>query len=147
MKTLSTVLREQGITRKAEILEFVRNAELLVAASKKKVDSTKADFYYSDTRSNFRFGNTNHYARDLLVASSYGKTAEDFGKQLQKLDAKILEIEKEKEEIRAKIKFMNDSGSEKFNEKEFRAFNVLKTIEQGGLNNFEKAKIIGKLIK
>jgi len=147
MKTLSTVLREQGITRKAEILDFVRNADLIVAANKKKVDSTNADFYYSDTRSNFRFGNSSHYAGDLLVASSYGKTAEDFGKQLQKLDAKILEIEKEKEEIKAKLQYMRSANAKEFSEKEWKAYKVLQTIKQGGMNDFEKAKLISELIK
>lgn len=147
MKTLSTVLREQGITRKAEILEFVRNATLLVAANKKKIDSTKAEFYYSDTRSNFRFGNTSYYAGDLLVASSYGKTAEDFGIQIQKLDAKIAGIEKEKEEIRAKLQYMRSSNAKEFSEKEWKAYKILQTIKQGGMNDFEKAKLISELIK
>jgi len=147
MKTLSTVLREQGITRKAEILEFVRNAQLITVANKKKVDSSKAEFYYSDTKSNFRFGSANHYASNLFVVSSYGKTLEDFGKQLQKLDAKIAEVEKEKEEIRAKIQYMRSAGAKEFNEKEFKAYKILQTIKQGGMNDFEKAKLISELIK
>ena len=150
MKTLSTVLREENITRKADILEFVKTSELIRATDKRKLDSSNVRFTYGDSKSSFRFDNsklTQVYASDILVVSGGGNTIEDFGKKLQMLDLKITGIEKEKELIKAKIQYMQQSRATKFNEKEFRAYGVLQTIKQGGLNDFEKAKLISELIK
>ena len=135
MKTLSTVLREEGITRKADILEFVQSAELIKASDKKKVISTEARFNYGDSKSCFKFGSQTIYAGDLLVVTGGGNTIEDLSKKLGTLDKKIEAIETEKGQIVAKIEFMRKSGADKFNEKEYRAYGVLQTIKQGGLSD------------
>jgi len=150
MKILSTVLREQGITRRPEILEFVRNAELIKLNGRDKIDSKNAEFTYSDTKSSFRMGKNNShlYASDILVVSGGEKSIEDFRKTINELDQKIFDIEKEKDKIKAKILFMKDSESESFNDKEYRAYEILKTIVQRNeLSDFEKLKIISELIK
>jgi predicted nucleic acid-binding Zn-ribbon protein len=106
------------------------------------------ELYYSDTTSNFKFdSNSSAYASEILVVSGGGKRLVDFAAKLHDLDQKIKAIEDQKKEIRTKMEYMKQSGSETFNEKEYKAYSILQTIKQGGMNDFEKAKLISELIK
>ena len=147
MKTLSTVLREEKITRRGDILEFIKNAELIGKNKKDKLDTEDVKFRYTDSNSSFSFGKYNLYASDILVVSTSGNSIDYFLKKLKKLDNQIIEIEKEKQDIKNKINFLKESGSEKYNDKEYRAYVVIKIIESGTLNDFDKAKVISELMK
>jgi len=147
MKILSTVLRENGITKRGEILEFVKGAELIKLKDRKKIDTTNPSFNYSDNNSCLRFGNQSEYQSDILVVSGGGTTMEDLVKKIEVFDKKIEALESEKRIVEKKIQYMQQSRAEKFNEKEYRAYQVLQTIKQGGLSDFDKAKLISELIK
>ena len=49
-------------------------------------------------------------------------------------------------ETEAKIEFLKETGSEVFNENEFKAFHTLTIIEQSNMSKIEKAKAIASLI-
>ena len=144
MKTLSTVLREQGLTKRAEILEFIKNSELIRKSDNKKIDSSGVKFSWSDSNSSFNFGESNIYASAILVIE--GSSIENFMEKLNRLDNRITEIEEEKQEIRNKINFLKEAGVEKYNENEYRAYKTIKIIEKTNLTDYEKAKIISELI-
>lgn len=59
----------------------------------------------------------------------------------------IKKTEGEIAEIQAKIDFVKETGFERFNENEFKAYQTLIIIEQGNLSRIEKAKAIAALIK
>ena len=70
MKILSTVLRENGITRRGEILDFIKDAELITLSSRKPIDSKQVQFYYGDSNSCFRIENgRTAYASEILVVN------------------------------------------------------------------------------
>lgn len=49
-------------------------------------------------------------------------------------------------ETQAKISFLQEIGSDTFDENEFKAFHTLTIIEQGNMSKIEKAKAIAALI-
>jgi len=146
MKTLSTVLREQNITRRADILEFVRNSELVKKQGGAKLDSSKAGFRWGDSQANFQIGNTSIYASEILVVHSGGTSVENFQKKIKDLDKQIEGIKKHKAEIQRKIDFLKESGAEKFVKNEYRAYQAIQTMNKENLTDFEKAKVISDLI-
>jgi hypothetical protein len=147
MKTLSTVLREENITKRADILEFIRNSELVKKNGGAKVNSEKASFTYSDSKALIDFRGSRVYASDLYVVTSGGTSIDTFNDKIKKLDERIKSIEEEKQVFKNKIKFLEESGAEKFVENEYRAYQAIQTINKEGLTDFEKAKVISKLIK
>jgi len=48
--------------------------------------------------------------------------------------------------LEAKIRFLEETGQESFNENEFKAFQVLTIIEKGELSKLEQAQAIAKLV-
>jgi len=147
MKPLSTVLREENITKRDEVIDFVRNAELIRKGNKSKLDSKDARFTYSDSTANFTFGSARLYAADILVVNTGENSLENFKEKIKKLDNEIKKINEEKQDIEKKINFLKESGSEKFNDNEYRAYIAIQTMDKENLSDFEKAKIIGDLIK
>lgn len=61
-------------------------------------------------------------------------------KELHRLDA-------EKEEIQNKIDWINETGSEEYDETQVKVWITLKTLENKKLTPLEKSKLIAKLIK
>ena len=147
MKTLSTVLREQKITRRADILEFIKNSELVRKDNNKKIDTEDVRFRWGDSNSNFKFGGQQIYASEILVVSDGVTSIENFIEKINKLDIQIKEIENKKQEIENKINFLKESGAEKYDENEYRSYVAIKTIEKELLTDYEKAQIISKLIR
>ena len=49
-------------------------------------------------------------------------------------------------ELQAKIKYMDEVGSDTFDENEFKAYQTLTIIEKGNLSKIEKAKAIAQLL-
>lgn len=76
----------------------------------------------------------------------------DGGKRTQLLDHikkaedKIKQTKAFIEETKNKIAFMDETGSDTFNENEFKAYQTLTIIEKGDLSKMEKAKAIAALI-
>ena len=65
---------------------------------------------------------------------------------IEDLKNKQSELQKELSLIDDKIKFMEESKTETFNENEFKIYQALKTLGKEGLTDFEKAKIINDII-
>ncbi len=71
---------------------------------------------------------------------------EMFQEQIEKAEAKIAATKAFIEETNAKIDFMNEIGSEIFDQNEFKAYHTLTIIEQSNMSKIEKAKAIAALI-
>jgi predicted nucleic acid-binding Zn-ribbon protein len=73
--------------------------------------------------------------------------------KIEKTKAFIAETESKIEKTKAfiaetesKIAFLKETGSDTFDENEFKAFHTLAIIEQGNMSKIEKAKAIAALI-
>lgn len=62
---------------------------------------------------------------------------------MEERKALILSLEK----IDEKIAWMNEVGSDEFDETQFKVWNVLKTMDDKGLSMNERVKIIAELVK
>jgi hypothetical protein len=71
---------------------------------------------------------------------------EVFEEQIDKAVAKIAATRAFIEETQNKIAFMQEVGSDQFDENEFKAYHTLTIIEQSGMSKIEKAKAIAALI-
>lgn len=73
-------------------------------------------------------------------------SVEMFTEQISKALAKIEATQKFIAETKSKIAFMQETGSEMFDENEFKAYHTLTIIEQSDMSKIEKAKAIAALI-
>ena len=71
----------------------------------------------------------------------------------EKIESKIESIKAEMEkqsaliaELNSKLKYMDEVGSDTFDENEFKAYQTLTIIEKGNLSKLEKAKAIAQLL-
>lgn len=71
---------------------------------------------------------------------------EKFQEQIEKAKENIVKTETFIAETLAKISFLQEIGSDIFDENEFKAFHTLTIIEQGNMSKIEKAKAIAALI-
>ena len=71
---------------------------------------------------------------------------EVFEEQIDKAVAKIAATRAFIEETQNKIAFMQEIGSDQFDENEFKAYHTLTIIEQSDMSKIEKAKAIAALI-
>jgi hypothetical protein len=71
---------------------------------------------------------------------------EVFEEQIDKAVAKIAATRAFIEETQNKIAFMQEVGSDQFDENEFKAYHTLTIIEQSDMSKIEKAKAIAALI-
>ena len=80
------------------------------------------------------------------IAKYSGGKRVQLQEQIKKAEERIKQQKAFIEETRAKIAFMDETGSETFNESEFKAYQTLTIIEKGDLTKIEKAKAIAALI-
>ena len=71
---------------------------------------------------------------------------EVFTDLIEKALAKIEATQKFITETKSKIAFMQETGSDQFDENEFKAYHTLTIIEQSDMSKIEKAKAIAALI-
>jgi len=71
---------------------------------------------------------------------------EMFVEQIEKAVAKIEATKAFIAETKSKIAFMQEVGSDQFDENEFKAYHTLTIIEQSDMSKIEKAKAIAALI-
>jgi hypothetical protein len=71
---------------------------------------------------------------------------EMFTEQIEKAVAKIEATKAFITETKSKIAFMQEIGSDQFDENEFKAYHTLTIIEQSDMSKIEKAKAIAALI-
>ncbi len=69
-----------------------------------------------------------------------------FLEQIKQAEDKIKQTKTFIEELKAKIAFIDETGSEVYNENEFKAYQTLTIIEKGDLSKIDKAKAIAALI-
>lgn len=74
-------------------------------------------------------------------------TKEKFLEHISKAEEKIKATQAFIDETNEKLSFMEETGSELFDENEFKAYRTLTIIEQGSMSKMEKAKAIAALIK
>jgi len=76
-----------------------------------------------------------------------GKTSiEKFQVLIDQANEKIEKTKAFITETESKIAFLKETGSDTFDENEFKAFHTLTIIEQGNMSKIEKAKAIAALI-
>jgi hypothetical protein len=73
-------------------------------------------------------------------------SVEVFTEQIKKAEAKIAATKAFIEETQNKIAFMHETGSDTFDQNEFKAYHTLTIIEQSDMSKIEKAKAIAALI-
>ena len=71
---------------------------------------------------------------------------EQFLEQIDKAKEKIEATKMFISETESKIKFMDETGMDDFNENEFKAYHTLLIIDKSNMSIVEKAKAIAKLI-
>jgi hypothetical protein len=90
---------------------------------------------------------TNFSAKATCFKKGKPKSSiEMFVEQIEKAEAKIAATKAFINETKNKIAFMKETGSEMFDENEFKAYHTLTIIEQSDMSKIEKAKAIAALI-
>lgn len=74
-------------------------------------------------------------------------TIEEFHKRKEMLERQKEKIDKKIENINTKIKFMEDNELEEFDPMQYKVLNALEVMNQEGVSDVEKSKIIAGLIK
>ncbi len=67
------------------------------------------------------------------------RTKGDIKEEIKDLEARVLDL-------KGRMTFMDEIGSESYDENEYKAYNTLSIIEAKGTTKAEKAKLIAKLI-
>ena len=66
---------------------------------------------------------------------------------IEELEQELSEAQTKLNNIQFKIDWMKETGSNDFNEDEFKVYQTLKLLENGKLSMLEKSKLIAELIK
>jgi hypothetical protein len=66
---------------------------------------------------------------------------------MKELEQELSEAQTKLDNIQFKIDWIKETGSEEFNEDEFKVYQTLKLLENGELSMLEKSKLIAELIK
>jgi hypothetical protein len=72
---------------------------------------------------------------------------ETLKERLADVQSKLEKFHSEKLELESQIKWMADTGTDTFDENEYRVWQALSTIEDGDLSKLEKVKLIAALLK
>jgi len=65
----------------------------------------------------------------------------------EQLEEKLQELNKEVEEVKTKLQWLEETGNNEFSEDEYKVYKTLKLMEDPSLNNVQKSKLIAELIK
>jgi bifunctional DNA-binding transcriptional regulator/antitoxin component of YhaV-PrlF toxin-antitoxin module len=105
--------------------------------------------YESNYYIEFMHGGTlrRHEVRSNALSKIVPKSKrEQFLDQIEKAKEKIQATNAFIAETESKIKFMDETGVEDFDENEFKAYHTLLIIDKSNMTTVEKAKAIAKLI-
>ena len=72
---------------------------------------------------------------------------EDYKIGMKELEQELSEAQAKLDNIQLKIDWIKETGSEEFNEDEFKVYQTLKLLDNGKLSMIEKSKLIAGLIK
>jgi hypothetical protein len=128
----------------SKVSQYEQNRlSIIPGVTRATVDSYRYDGYYR-----FRLDNGTFFT---AKPSSFEKgkpksSLEQFIEQIEKAVAKIAATQAFITETKSKIAFMQEVGSDQFDENEFKAYHTLTIIEQSDMTKIEKAKAIAALI-
>lgn len=108
------------------------------------IDSLSYDGHYHVKKS--VDSNLTHRVPTVAIAKITGGKRMQLQEQIEKAEGQIERTKAFIRETKAKITFMDETGSETFDENEFKAYQTLSIIEKGDLTKIEKAKAIAALI-
>ena len=74
-------------------------------------------------------------------------SAEEINEEIKENEKRAAALLSENDNLKLRLEFMKENGMKEFDEEVFKTFGVLKTLDQQGLTNLERAKIIAKIIK
>lgn len=72
---------------------------------------------------------------------------DSFEENIEQVESNIKKLNSVKLELESKINWMKEVGADTFDENEYRVWQALSTIEDGGLSKLEKVKLIAALLK
>lgn len=72
---------------------------------------------------------------------------EPLSRRKEDLQKELVELEKQKQDIQDKLNWIEETGSEEYDETEVKVWTTLKTLDNKKLSPLEKSKLIAKLIK
>ena len=81
------------------------------------------------------------------VAAVVISTRDKFMTEIAAAEKKIFAAEEQIREYKDRISFLDETGSEEWNENEFKAYRTLTIIEQSEMTKLDKAKAIAALIQ
>jgi len=96
------------------------------------------------------YGHEKPWNKAWLLSSggwAYEWEMEGFKVGMKELEQELSEAQTELDNIQFKIDWIKETGSEEFNEDEFKVYQTLKLLENGKLSMIEKSKLIAELIK
>ena len=108
------------------------------------VNSISYDGYYNVQKNDCTPGL--YRVSNAALAKNTGGKRVQLQNQIKKAEEKVKQTKAFIEETKTKIAFMDETGSDVFNENEFKAYQTLTIIEKGDLSKMEKAKAIAALI-
>lgn len=91
-------------------------------------------------------GGTFNMSTNVLDRTTPKTSIDKFQLLIEQAKEKIEKTQAFIAETQAKISFLQEIGSDTFDENEFKAFHTLTIIEQGNMSKIEKAKAIAALI-
>jgi len=101
---------------------------------------------YQGYRIKTREGKETMLSTKYLVKLEPTSSIDKFNKLIEDAKSRIERTLHFIAETEAKIEFLKETGSEVFNENEFKAYHTLTIIEQSNMSKIEKAKAIASLI-
>lgn len=110
------------------------------------INSISYDGHYNIQKNDKTGGGTYRVSNAALSKLVEGGKRAQLLDHIKKAEEKIKQTKAFIEETKTKITFMDETGSDVFNENEFKAYQTLIIIEKGDLSKMEKAKAIAALI-
>lgn len=122
---------------------------ILQSSGLKVGDSIKVESISYDGCYNVKVPNRGSYRVPSAALSKFVEKIHknQFLDQIKKAEENIERSKAFIKETKAKIAFMDETGSDTLNENEFKAYQTLTIIEKGDLSKMEKAKAIAALIE
>lgn len=118
------MLKTSGKFKKGEIHEVT------------SVSKGNPDYFYLD-------GGNHVLAGSIEMATL---SMEDMKAQEESISKEIKSLQEDKKILKMKMDFMKKNKLDEFDEDEFKAFSILKALQDAG-SDLEKAKVIAKIVK
>jgi hypothetical protein len=101
------------------------------------------------------YANDKTWNKSWLIIDSFGSSGgwayewemEGYKLGIEELEKELSEAQTKLDNIQFKIDWMKETGSDDFNEDEFKVYQTLKLLDNGKLSMIEKSKLIAELIK